>query len=118
MRAIANRTLLLVGRDLHEAERVRRLLPLRVGELQLPSQALPALEGADAVLLEDRAWPVTEEEALGKLRKLWASRRLALILSRGRGERAGADGVPVVSRPYRMEEIVEALRLVLLRRAR
>jgi len=49
-RATAQRTVLLVGRDLHEAERVRRLLPARVGIAHAPSQALCALAGADVVL--------------------------------------------------------------------
>src|SRR6267378_730452 len=94
-RATAQRTVLLVGRDLHEAERVRRLLPARVGIAHAPSQAL---------------W------ALAEMRELSAARRLALILSRCRGERGDPPGVPVVERPYRIEEIVAAMRLALLRR--
>jgi hypothetical protein len=39
-----------------------------------------------------------------------------LILSRCRGEHGDAPGVPVVERPYRIEEIVAAMRLALLRR--
>src|SRR5438105_3600454 len=108
--------LLLVGRDLHEAERARRLLPLAVGVLHAPSQALSELSAADAVLLEDRGWPAEEEEALAQLRRLSAARTLALILSRRRGERAESAGPPVVERPYRMEEIVQAVRLAILRR--
>jgi len=107
-----------VGRDLHEAERVRRLLPARVGIAYAPSQALCALPGADLVLLEDRIWPLAEDGALHTLRELTASRRLALILSRPRGERGEAASVPVVERPYRMEELVAAMRLALLRRRR
>jgi hypothetical protein len=116
MRATAQRKVLLVGRDLHEAERVRRLLPARVGIAHAPSQALRALPRADVVLLEDRSWAAAEDEALNELRELSAARRLALILSRRRGEGGEAMGVPVVERPYRMEEIVAAMRLALLRR--
>jgi hypothetical protein len=50
------------------------------------------------------------------MRELSAARRLALILSRCRGEHGDAPGVPVVERPYRIEEIVAAMRLALLRR--
>ena len=42
-RETAQRMLLLVGRDLHEAELVRRLLPARVGIAHAPSQAVRAL---------------------------------------------------------------------------
>jgi hypothetical protein len=104
-----------VGRDLHEAERVRRLLPARVGIAQAPSQALCALPRADVVLLEDRSWPAVEDDALAEMRELSRARRLALILSRRRGERGEAPGVPVIERPYRMEEIVAAMHLALLR---
>jgi hypothetical protein len=115
-RATVQRTVLLVGRDLHEAERVRRLLPAQVGIAHAPSQALCALSRTDVVLLEDRSWPAAEDEALSQLRELSAARRLALILSRRRGERGEASGAPIVERPYRMEEIVSAMRLALLRR--
>lgn len=115
-RATAQRTVLLVGRDLHEAERVRRLLPARVGIAHAPSQALCALRGADVLLLEDRSWPPAEADALGEIRELSFARRLALILSRQRGERGEKAEVPVVERPYRMEEIVAAMRLALLRK--
>jgi hypothetical protein len=107
---------LLVGRDLHEAERVRRLLPAQVGIAHLPSDALRAMARADVVLLEDRSWPAGEAGALTEMRELSAARRLALILSRRRGEGGEAAGVPVVERPYKMEEIVAAMRLALLRR--
>ena len=114
---------LLVGRDLHEAERVRRLLPARVGISPSPSEALPALRIADVVLLEDRAWPSCESNALSELRELLASRKLALILSRRRGEQVDSEGgfvppsrYPVVERPYRMDELVDAMRLALLRK--
>jgi hypothetical protein len=118
---------LLVGRDLHEAERVRRLLPARVGISPSPADALAAMRVADVVLLEDRAWPSRDAAALDELRELSAARRLAVILSRRRGELVG-DMVPaeggfvsplryaVVERPYRMEEVVDAMRLALLRR--
>ncbi len=117
-RATLQRTVLLVGRDLHEAERVQRLLPARVGIAQAPSAALRVLDGADVVLLEDRSWPGEEDEALSRMRELSGARRLALILSRRRGEEGETLGVPVVERPYRMEEIVAAMRLALLRRRR
>ena len=107
-----------MGRDLHEAERVRRLLPARVGIAHAPSQALCALHGADVLLLEDRSWPQGEDDALDEIRDLSASRRLALILSRRRGEASEPAGVPVVERPYVIEEIVSAMRLALLRRRR
>ena len=112
----AQRTVLLVGRDLHEAERVRRLLPARVGIAHAPSQALCALHGTDVILLEDRSWPQAEDDALDEIRDLSAARRLALILSRTKGESGESSSVPVVERPYRMEEIVAAMRLALLRR--
>jgi hypothetical protein len=115
-RGTAQRTVLLVGRDLHEAERVRRLLPARVGIAHAPSQALCALAGADLVLLEDRSWPQAEDDALRILRELTGARRLALILSRHRGERGEEAGVPVVERPYRIEELMAAMRLALLRK--
>src|SRR2546430_2340152 len=85
-RETAQRMLLLVGRDLHEAERVRRLLPARVGIAHAPSQAVRALHRTDVVLLEDRNWPSAEDEALSELRDLSTARRLALILSRRRGD--------------------------------
>src|SRR4051812_38455719 len=86
-RGTVQRTVLLVGRDLHEAERVRRLLPAQVGIAHAPSQALRALARADVVLLEDRSWPSAEDDALSRLRELSATGKLALILSRRRGER-------------------------------
>ena len=89
---------------------------MKVGIATSPSEGLAAARAADVVLLEDRAWPSREEEALGELRELSASRRLALILSRARGEHFDHGGLPVVQRPYRMEEIVDAVRLALLRR--
>jgi hypothetical protein len=116
MKSEAQRRVLLVGRDLHEAERVRRLLPARVGIAHAPSQALRALPLADVVLLEDRSWAEEEDDALSRLRELSAARRLALILSRLRGERGDARGVPVVERPYQIEQIVAAMQLALLRR--
>ncbi len=106
-----------MGRDLHEAERVRRLLPARVGIAHAPSQALCALGGADVLVLEDRSWPEAEDDALSRIRELSAARRLALILSRARGEDGERCGVPVVERPYRIEEIVLAMRLALMRKA-
>jgi hypothetical protein len=105
-----------VGRDLHEAERVRRLLPARVSIAHAPSQALPRLASADVVLLEDRAWPEAEDEAMGELRQRSAARTLALILSRRRGERGERLHVPVVERPYLIEEILSAMRVALLRK--
>jgi hypothetical protein len=107
---------LLVGRDLHEAERVRRLLPARVAIAHAPSQALCALPHTDVVLLEDRHWPAGEDDALAEMRELSSARQLALILSRRRGDGDEPVGVPVVERPYRIEEIVAAMRLALLRR--
>ena len=108
--------MLLVGRDLHEAERVRRLLPAEVAVAHAPSAALEALGEADVVLLEDRAWPMAEEDALGKLRSLSAARRLAVVLSRLPGEDGERLELPVVERPYRIDELVSAVRLALLRR--
>jgi hypothetical protein len=105
-----------VGRDLHEAERVRRLLPAQVTVAHAPSQALPALPDADVVLLEDRSWPAAEEDALDTLRSMSAARRLAVVLSRCRGEGGQRLEVPVVERPYRIDEVVSAVRLALLRR--
>ena len=110
------RMVLLVGRDLHEAERARRLLPAEVAVAHAPSAALAALDEADVVLLEDRAWPATEEDALGRLRSLSAARRLALVLSRLPGEEGERLELPVVERPYRIDEVVSAVRLALLRR--
>ena len=107
-----------MGRDLCEAERVQRLLPARVGIVESPADGLEAAREADVVLLEDRAWPVRDLAALAELRELSASRRLALILSRRRGDHQEQGGVPVVERPYRIEEVVEAMRLALLRRTR
>jgi hypothetical protein len=112
----AQRRVLLVGRDLHEAERVRRLLPAQVGIAHAPTQAMRALSRTDVVLLEDRNWPSEEEEALSEMRELSAAGRLALILSRRRGDAGERTTLPVVERPYRMEEIVSAMRLALLRR--
>jgi len=105
-----------VGRDLHEAERVRRLLPAQVRIAHSPCDALPALGRADVVLLEDRSWAAREDGALESMREMAAARRLALILSRLRGESGEPAGVPVVERPYRIEEIVAAMHLALLRR--
>ncbi len=115
-RRATDRTLLFVGRDLHEAERARRLLPMRVGIALSPSEALEPARVADVVLLEDRAWPARESEALIELRELSASRKLALVLSRARGEQGERGGFPVVERPYRIDEVVSAVRLALLRR--
>ena len=105
-----------MGRDLHEAERVRRLLPAQVAVAHAPSAALQALGEADVVLLEDRFWPAAEEDAMGKLRSLSAARTLAVVLSRLRGEEGERMEVPVVERPYRIDEVVSAVRLALLRR--
>src|ERR1700682_1186371 len=117
-RATQPQTVLLVGRDLHEAERVRRLLPARVAISPSPAAARDALRIADVVVLEDRAWPTKDGEALAELRELSRARLLALVLSRLRGESCEPAGVPVVERPYRMDEIVEAIRIALLRRKR
>jgi hypothetical protein len=116
MRCEARRRVLLVGRDLHEAERVRRLLPAQVGIAHAPSQAVHVLRWTDVVLLEDRNWAEEEDDALCRMRELSAARRLALILSRMRGEPGDPPGIPVVERPYRMEEVVTAMQIALLRR--
>lgn len=105
-----------MGRDLHEAERVRRLLPAQVAVAHAPSVALAALADTDVVLLEDRSWPAGEEDAMGTLRSLSAARTLAVVLSRLRGEDGERMEVPVVERPYRIDEVVSAVRLALLRR--
>lgn len=97
---------------------MRRLLPARVDLCPSPSGALPAARSADVVVLEDRAWPAAESDALAELRDLSGSRRLALVLSRRRGEHCEQGGLPVVERPYRIEEVVEAMRLALLRKDR
>src|SRR5260370_8416461 len=107
--ATRQRTVLLVGRDLHEAERVRRLLPARVAISPSQAAARDALRIADVVVLEDRAWPPKDGEALAELRELSAARRLALVLSRQRGESGEPSAVPVGERPYRMEEIGPAI---------
>ena len=107
---------LFVGRDLHVAERLRRLLPLWIRAAPSPSDGISAARSADVVLLEDLAWPVGDDAALAELRRLSAARRLSLILSRRRGDHAEQGGFQVVERPYRMEELVDALRLALLRR--
>ena len=118
-RATAQRMVLLVARDLHEAERVRRLLPARVGISPSPADARLAMQFAHVVLLEDRAWPARDAEALDELRELSAARKLALIVSRGRGElHEQRSPYPVVERPYRMEEVVDAMRLALMRAGR
>src|SRR3989442_15988876 len=85
-RATAQRTVLLVGRDLHEAERVRRLLPARGGIAHAPSQALCALAGAEVVLFEDRSWPSAEGDPLSETCELTAHWRPSLLLSRPRAE--------------------------------
>jgi hypothetical protein len=120
---------LLVGRDLHEGERVRRLLSYGRAAAQVAVCSSPcdarravAAHGApDVVVLEDRAWPAIDAEALAELRRLCKprARGIGLILSRRwgelhQGERV-PDGVPVVERPYRLDELVPALQLVLLR---
>lgn len=107
---------LFVGRDLHEAERVQRLLPARVGICGSPAEGLALARAADVVLLEDRAWPARDEDALLELRELSAARRLSLILSRRRGEHGEQHGFAVVERPYRIDELVDALRLAFMRR--
>ncbi len=107
-----------MGRDPHEAERVKRLLPARVGFALSPTlaRAVIAEHGApDVLLLEDRAWAVAEGPALEEIRSLSALRKLSLILARRRGEH-GPCGHPVVERPYDIEEIISAMRTVLLRR--
>ena len=105
-----------MGRDLHEAERLRRLLPLRVGSAASPAEGMAAARLCDVVLLEDHAWPAADDDALDELRRLSASRRLSLILSRRRGEHAEQGGFQVVQRPYRTDEVLAAVRLALLRR--
>lgn len=121
---------------------MRRLLEgVRVGLASSPTGAhevICALGTPDVLVLEDRAWPVAEERALAALRLLVAdgahgsrparaageakgiaTRRMALILSRQRGNE-GAHSllpppVPVVERPYRLDELSEALRIALHR---
>ena len=107
-----------MGRDPHEAERIKRLLPARVGFALSPraAQAAMAEHGApDVLLLEDRAWAAAEGPALEEIRSLSALRKLSLILARRRSE-LGPCGHPVVQRPYDIEEIVSTMRTVLLRR--
>jgi len=120
---------LLVGRDLHEGERVRRLLSYGRAAAQVAVCSSPcdarravAAHGApDVLLLEDRAWPAVDAEALAELRRLCKPRARGpgLILSRRWGELHRGEhvpeGVPVVERPYRLDELVPALQLVLLR---
>ena len=120
---------LLVGRDLHEGERVRRLLSYGHAAAQVAVCSSPcdarravAAHGApDVLVLEDRAWPAVDAEALAELRQLCRKRTrgTGLILSRRwgelhQGERV-PEGVPIVERPYRLDELVPALQLVLLR---
>lgn len=95
---------------------MRRLLPARVAIAESPADGIEAARAADVVLLEDRAWPLRDLAALAELRELSAARRLAIVLSRRRGEHEEQGGVPVVERPYRIEEVVEAMRLAMLRR--
>jgi hypothetical protein len=112
------KSLLLVGRDPREAERMKRLLPARVGFALSPTaaRAVMAEHGApDVLLLEDRAWAAAEGPALEEFRALSAERKLSLVLARRRGEH-GPSGHPVVQRPYDIEEIVSTMRTVLLRR--
>jgi hypothetical protein len=118
-----------VGRDRDEGERVRRLLSFGIARAHVfvcssPCDAranLRAVGAPDVVLLEDRAWPAVDADALAELRELCVSgrRRVGLILSRRVGERdRGARvprGVPVVERPYRLDGLFDALRLALLR---
>jgi hypothetical protein len=84
-------------------------------------RAVAAHGAPDVLVLEDRAWPAVDAEALAELRRLCKpqARRTGLILSRRwgelhQGERV-PEGVPVVERPYRLDELVPALQLVLLR---
>jgi hypothetical protein len=119
-----------VGRDRDEGERVRRLLSFGKAMAQVfvcssPCDARASLraQGApDVVLLEDRAWPEVDADALAELRQLCVAgqRRVGLILSRRVGETDRGSrvprGVPVVERPYRLDELFDALRLALLRR--
>ena len=122
-------TVLLVGRDLNEGERVRRLLSYGRAAAQVAVCSSPcdarravAAHGApDVLVLEDRAWPAVDAEALAELRRLCdaKARRTGLILSRRwgelhRGEKV-PDDVPVVERPYRLDELMPALQLVLFR---
>ena len=121
--------MLLVGRDLREGERVRRLLSYGRAAAQVAVCSSPcdarravAAHGApDVVVLEDRAWPAVDAEALAELRRLCApsSRGTGLILSRRWGElhhgERVPEGVPVVERPYRLDELMPALQLVLFR---
>ena|SRR5712691_2909758 len=121
--------LLLIGRDRDEGERVRRLLSYGSASAQVavctsPCEGRKALrrDGApDVVVLEDRVWPEVDTEALEELRALCTrpSGRIGLILSRRLGEsQRGARiprGVPVIERPYRLDELFDALRLELLR---
>jgi CheY-like chemotaxis protein len=121
--------LLLIGRDRDEGERVRRLLSYgaaaaHVAVCTSPCEGRSRLrrEGTpDVVLLEDRTWPEVDTEALEELRALCTRRapRVGLILSRRIGEsQRGAKvprGVPVVERPYRLDELFDALRLAMLR---
>jgi len=120
---------LLVGRDLHEGERVRRLLSYGRAAAQVAVCSSPcdarravAAHGApDVLVLEDRAWPAIDAEALAELRQLCRQRArgTGLILSRRWGElhhgERVPEGVPIVERPYRLDELVPALQLVLLR---
>lgn len=97
---------------------MKRLLPARVAFASSPTAAQAAIEahGApDLLVLEDRPWAAAEEPALEQIRALSAARKLSLILSRRRGDH-GPCGHPVVERPYDIEEIVSAMRTVLLRR--
>jgi hypothetical protein len=120
---------MLVGRDLHEGERVRRLLSFgraaaQVAVCSSPCDArreLHAHGAPDVLVLEDRPWPAIDAEALAELRELCRARarRTGLILSRrlgelNRGERV-PEGVPVVERPYRLDELVPALQLAMMR---
>ena len=120
--------LLLIGRDRDEGERVRRLLSYGAATAHVAVCASPCegrsrlrREGTpDVVLLEDRAWPEVDAEALEELRALCTRRaaRVGLILSRRIGQQRGAKvprGVPVVERPYRLDELFDALRLAMLR---
>jgi hypothetical protein len=121
--------LLLIGRDRDEGERVRRLLSFGIAAAHVAVCSSPCegrnrlrRDGApDVVLLEDRAWPEVDAEALEELRALCSRRaaRVGLILSRRIGEsQRGARvprGVPVVERPYRLDELFDALRLAMLR---
>ncbi|MFL5309753.1 MAG: hypothetical protein ACJ79H_04790 [Myxococcales bacterium] len=84
-------------------------------------RAVAAHGAPDVLVLEDRAWPAVDAEALAELRSLCKARARGpgLILSRRwgelhRGEQV-PEGVPVVERPYRLDELVPALQLVLLR---